>query len=117
MSYNNHPQWTDEDMIDFHNFIFNHEDQCLQMQQYLDEFKTIAYTEYDMVTLLVDNSFDELVILKGTQGTIVHIYKDKKEAEIEFELLEKGKSRGVFVATVSFSDFAKSSKITTYQKN
>jgi hypothetical protein len=33
--------WTDIDMIDFHNFIFRHENQGLKMGEYLKEFKSL----------------------------------------------------------------------------
>ena len=31
--------WSDEDMIDFHNFIFRHENKYLKMGEYLQQFK------------------------------------------------------------------------------
>lgn len=35
----NEKKWTDDDMIDFHNFIFRHPNQNLKMGEYLEEFK------------------------------------------------------------------------------
>lgn len=43
----NERKWIDDDMIDFHNFIFNHPNQFLKMGEYLEEFKqSIKPKEY-----------------------------------------------------------------------
>lgn len=34
--------WKDEDLIDFHNFIFRHENKFLKMGEYLNEFKSLT---------------------------------------------------------------------------
>lgn len=59
-------KWTDEDMIDFHNFIFRHENQGKFMGDYLTEFKELSKPKEYHVELEMENGQPKITDNKVT---------------------------------------------------